>query len=127
MAKLEKEQIRVLACGSRKYENRDMINKVLDALYVKYGKQMCLIVGGAVGADELARQWAVSRKCDHIVYYARWETEGKGAGPKRNQRMAKLKPRRVVAFLVNQPGENRGTNNMIQLAVDAGIRVKKFY
>lgn len=122
----KEKQIRVLACGSRYYENRDKVNAVLDALKVKYGPQMCLIVGGAVGADELARQWAVSRKCDHVVYYARWDTEGKGAGPIRNKRMLKLKPKRVVAFTVDKPGENRGTNHMISIAVDAGIRVKKF-
>lgn len=127
MAKLEKDQVRILACGSRHYKDRDTVNRVLDALFVKYGNRMCLITGGAVGADELARQWATSRKCDHVVYYARWETEGKSAGPIRNQRMIRLKPKRVVAFLVNKSGENRGTNHMISLAAEAGVRVKRFW
>lgn len=118
---------RLLACGSRKYDDRDTINRVLDAQFAKRGRDMLLIIGGAVGADELARQWAVSRKCDHIVRYARWDTEGKAAGPIRNRRMLKLKPRMVVAFLVNEEGENQGTKDMCNIAEAAKVKVKRFY
>lgn len=118
---------KVLACGSRLYDDRDTINRVLDAIRAKKGPRMLLITGGAVGADELARQWACSRKIDHVVRYAKWELEGKAAGPNRNKRMLGHKPDRVVAFMVNDPNENRGTKNMIRLAEGAGIKVKRFF
>lgn len=117
----------VLACGSRKYDDRDTINKVLDSLYAKIGPRMMLLCGGAVGADELARQWAHSRKCDHVVIYAKWDTEGRGAGPIRNGRMASWKPKRIVAFMIHGQNENRGTQNMIDLANDRGIKVKRYW
>lgn len=118
---------KVLACGSRYYEDRDTINKVLDAIAAKRGRHnMLLIVGGAVGADELARQWAVSRKVDHRVMYAHWEIEGNSAGSRRNRRMRDKKPNLVVAFRVNTTGENKGTDNMCALAEQADIRVKRF-
>lgn len=117
---------KVLVCGSRHYEDRDTINRVLDAQLAKRGPAMILITGGAVGADNLAMQWAMSRKVDHVVRYARWETEGKAAGPIRNARMLRLKPKLVIAFLVNKPGENRGTKHMCEIAEKAGIKVKRF-
>jgi hypothetical protein len=119
---------KVIVCGSRYYEDRDRINSVLDALAARKGKHnMLLIVGGAVGADELARQWAVSRKVDHRVMYADWETQGKGAGPQRNKRMLSKKPKLVLAFRVNLPGENRGTDHMAGIAEKAGVMVKRFF
>lgn len=114
-------------CGSRHYTDMDTINRVLDAERAKRGPRMLLICGGAVGADEIARKWACSRKVDHIVFYAKWETEGKSAGPIRNRRMLRLKPKRVFAFRVDKPNENRGTDDMCRIAQEAGIRVKRFF
>lgn len=118
---------KVLVCGSRRYEDRDTVNRVLDAQLAKRGKRMILITGGAVGADNLALQWAMSRKVDHVVRYAHWEIEGKAAGPIRNRRMLRLKPKIVIAFMVTTPGENRGTNDMCDIADQAGIKVKRFF
>lgn len=117
----------IIVCGSREYSNRDMINRVLDAELAKRGPQMRVRIGGATGADELTRQWAVSRKVDHDVRYARWDTEGKIAGPNRNRRLLKKKVREVFAFRVSGPGKNRGTDNMISLAEAAKVRVKRFF
>jgi hypothetical protein len=93
---------------------------------------MVLVTGGAVGADELARQWACSRKVDHIVRYAKWEIDGKAAGPIRNLKMlgmikANRKKARVIAFRVNIPGENRGTDHMCRIAEAEGIKVKRVF
>lgn len=119
---------KVLVCGSRYYEDRDEINRVLDALAAKKGRhRIKLITGGAVGADEIARQWAVSRKVDHEIHYAHWEVEGKGAGPARNRRMLKRKPNLIYAFRINKQGENRGTDDMCKIATKAGVKVKRFF
>lgn len=118
---------KILVCGSRFYSDRDAVNRVLDAQLAKHGPNLLMISGGAVGADELARQWATSRKVNHLILYAKWEVHGKAAGPKRNTQMLKQRPNRVLAFRVNKPGENRGTDNMIGQAERAKIKVKRFF
>jgi hypothetical protein len=118
---------KVLVCGSRFYEDQPEVNRVLDIIASKKGKHNVLIItGGAIGADEFARKWAVSRKVNHLVMYAPWEVMDKGAGPWRNRKMLKKKPHLVVAFRVNKPGENRGTDDMCDIAENAGIKVKRF-
>jgi len=119
---------KIVVCGSRFHTDVELIERVLDAYWSRLGHAMLLITGGAEGADEIARAWAVSRKCDHLVMYAWWDTEGKGAGPTRNRRMLDRKPHLVLAFYSHGEGhKNRGTNNMVKIAQDAGIKVKKFH
>lgn len=117
---------KVLVCGSRAFKDRDLIYHVLDAQLAKIGPEMRLITGGATGADEIARQWAVDRKCDHEVHYARWQTEGRGAGPIRNKRMLKRRPKLVLAFLIDDPKANRGTKNMVNISRESGVKAKQF-
>lgn len=117
---------KVLVCGSRYYTNVDRMFEVLDAYYARIGPRMMLIVGGAEGADEIARQWAVERKVDHQVYYAKWAIDGRSAGPIRNRRMLRKKPKQVLAFKIDEPGENRGTNHMVRIAREAGVKAKQF-
>lgn len=106
--------MRALVCGGRTYENWPRLSVVLDRL-----KPDELIVGGAPGADEQARKWAVARKVDHRVCYAQWGKYGKAAGPLRNEYMLSFQPDIVVAF----PG-GTGTANMMLLAEKAGIPVQ---
>lgn len=116
---------RVLVCGSRNYTNRDKLFRTLDAYHARIGPKLLIISGGATGADELARQWAALSQVDHLILYAKWDIDGKAAGFIRNQRMARKKPRLVLAF--SQDFDNsRGTRNMIGVAEKMNIKVKKF-
>lgn len=83
----------------------------------------CLIEGGALGADRLARRWAYTVGGITVeTFPADWGAHGKAAGPIRNQRMIdEGKPDVVLAF----PG-GRGTADMIRRAEAAGIRVIRF-
>ena len=117
---------RVLVCGSRYYKDQEKIFHVLDAYLARIGPSMLLINGGAPGADDLARQWAISRKVDHLTLYAKWELEGKAAGPIRNSRMLRKKPRLVLAFH-EDPELGRGTRDMVTKARKAkenGMKIK---
>lgn len=121
----ERRPHRVLVCGSRGYLKEARVFYVLDAYLGRIGPDMMIISGGATGADELARQWAVSRRVDHEIRYAKWDIEGRAAGPLRNRRMAKRKPRLVLAF--SEDFDNsRGTADMIKVADKLQIKVKKF-
>ena len=116
---------KVLVCGSRDYPDEAEVFRVLDAYRARLGHSMLVITGGATGADEYARRWAVDRKCDHLVLYAKWELEGRGAGPIRNRRMAAKKPKLVLAFSKDFD-KSRGTADMIRVAEKMNIKVKRF-
>lgn len=118
---------KVIVCGSRFYTNVDRMYEVLDAYHARIGHSMLLITGGAAGADEIARQWAVERRVDHRVEYARWDMEARyEAGPNRNIRMLKMKPKEVLAFKIDDPTANKGTNHMLRIAREAGVKGKQF-
>lgn len=111
--------MRVLVCGGRDYKDRDHMFSVLDLMHAKK-KITCLIEGNALGADQMAGDWARSRRIkDHETYPADWKAHGLAAGPVRNRLMLKEgKPDLVVAF----PG-GRGTAHMVSIAREAGINV----
>jgi hypothetical protein len=116
---------KVLVCGGRGYSDREKIYHVLDSQLAKIGDKMLLIAGGAPGADTIAREWAVDRKVDHLTLYAKWDRFGRAAGPIRNRRMAKKKPRLVLAF--HDDLENsKGTKDMLKVAQKMDIKRKVF-
>ncbi len=109
-------RLRVLVCGGRDYQNQDRVWGFLTARLPLIDE---IITGGATGADELARLWAVAHRVDHSVDYAHWGWWGKRAGFIRNRKMRqRRKPHVVVAF----PG-GRGTQDMRSQARRAGIPV----
>ena len=116
---------RVLVCGSRHYDDEEKIFHVLDAYLARIGPQMFLINGGATGADDIARRWAVDRKVDHVTLYAKWNLEHKAAGPIRNGRMLRLKPKICLAFTPDLQ-KSRGTKDMVTKSTKAGVKVKVF-
>lgn len=116
----------VLVCGWRDYKDRDKVFHVLDALHSRIGPRMMIISGGASGADDYARQWAVLRKVDHLIMYAKWGVEHRSAGPIRNRRMLKRKPRLVCAFHPNLD-KSKGTADMINAAEKKNVKVKRFH
>lgn len=116
---------RILVCGSRDYDDRERLFEVLDAYFARLGPRMMIISGGATGADSLAAQWAREQRVDHVILYAKWDTEGKSAGPLRNRRMIKLKPKLVLAFSKHFD-TSRGTADMIRVAEKNETKVKRF-
>lgn len=135
--------MRVLVCGSRAFEDYELLQKTLHE-FVVYDERpfpylpedFVLIQGGAKGADSLADQWASVYGVSSICYKADWEKYGKAAGPIRNKQMLdEGKPDLVIAFLSKVAHEemlygfsnnqhSRGTKNMIEQAIKAGIPVK---
>jgi hypothetical protein len=135
--------VRVLACGSRTWDDYRIVRVVLDGLLQEardYGRHgeciqrtcrcLTLIEGGQrswdadrrehFGADHLAGEWADRRNIDHEQHPADWERHGKAAGFIRNQAMIDTKPDVVVAFW---DGKSRGTAHTIDRATRAGIPV----
>lgn len=125
---MQSDHYRILVCGSRDYDDKRRIYAVLDKYLGKLkqmGRPMMIISGGAAGADTIAMKWAMSRKVDHIILYARWDEEKKAAGPIRNGRMADLNPHQVTAFSKDF-SRSRGTANMLKQAEKRGIKTKRY-
>lgn len=129
--------MRVLVCGGRDYPNHILVWTTLDALFGLSDEVLLpplgavIIHGGAgsvievegrkkvIGADLIAREWAICNWVPDEEYLPDWNTHGKAAGPIRNQKMLdEGKPDLVVAF----PG-GRGTADMVRRAEKAQIPV----
>jgi hypothetical protein len=108
----------VLVCGGRNYRNVEEVFAALDELHEASPIEL-IIQGGAGGADQLARAWAIARGVSKATFWANWEAHGRKAGPLRNQRMIdEAKPGLVLAF----PG-GRGTADMLRRANAAGVDI----
>jgi hypothetical protein len=117
--------MRVLVCGGREFTDVPRLWSTLDALLQQHRFKVVIdgasddVTGPYKGADYWAHQWAIARDIPTERFSAAWKDLGKAAGPVRNRRMIdEGKPDLVVAF----PG-GKGTGNMVQQAMDAGIKV----
>lgn len=111
--------MRVLVCGGRAFDDRDLVFRVLTSLHKK--KPFSFVIHGAQrGVDNLAHRWALlNPPVMPMLFPADWERHGCFAGRIRNARMLRDgKPDLVIAF----PG-GPGTRNMVCLALDDGIPV----
>lgn len=127
--KKKRPVMKILVCGSRDYENHTRIYQVLDKYRISYselGRHLLIISGGAGGADNHAMKWAMSRKVDHLIMYARWDQEGRAAGALRNRRMAKQKPDLVIGFS-DDFSKSVGTTDMLNHAKSKGIPTKRYH
>lgn len=106
--------MRILVCGGRDSKDWSRVCLWLDKL-----RPTTVITGCATGVDEFARTWAGVRNVMAEVYSADWASNGKKAGPIRNQQMLdKGKPDMVLAF----PG-GKGTADMVWRARRRGTPV----
>lgn len=114
--------MRVLVTGDRHWQNKDRTREVLSTLV----DVECIIVGGAKGADTLAREVATELSIEVHEYPAQWDRYGRAAGPIRNRLMvAEEKPNLVIAFH-NNILESKGTLDMVRYAKSKGITTHVF-
>lgn len=111
--------MKVLITGSRHYKRLDIIERELK----KFPSDTIIIHGAAPGADTLAGFVAERLGMKVVPFKAEWHIYGKGAGPRRNQKMLNEgRPDMVLAFHDNIE-KSRGTKDMIERSKKAGIRV----
>jgi len=108
--------MRLLVCGSRSYSDYRTVDEILDGIH-KAQYVSLLIEGGALGADRFARMWAYAHAIEVKTFEAYWDTQGRSAGIRRNERMLNEgKPDLVVAFVDKPLHQSKGTANMVMLA-----------
>lgn len=110
---------KVLVTGGRTYDDRGHVYMVLDGLLRRY-PALCVVQGGAKGADRLASLWAAARGKPCITMAAAWDALGPAAGSTRNQWMLDYNP--DIAFCVAFPG-GPGTADMKRRCAGKGIKV----
>lgn len=110
--------MRAIVCGGRDYHDRDELFRKLDDLHAEFTLQE-IAHGGAKGADILAADWAKDRGIKAQEFKANWIGRPKTAGMVRNGEMLReFKPDAVIWF----PG-GKGTQNMVERAIRAGVRI----
>jgi len=123
----EKENdLKVLVCGSREWEDKKAIEREFKAL-----PQGTIIIHGAcpTGADALADTTAMKFGFQLRRYPADWDSHGKSAGPQRNAQMIREEHRKgepidlVLAFTADLE-RSRGTKDCVGRAKKAGIKVQ---
>jgi hypothetical protein len=114
--------MRVLVTGSRTWSDAELVFSVLDHWNETVGIDT-IIEGCALGADQMAYEWARERNVGCESYPADWHNFGKSAGPRRNSQMLiEGKPDLVIAFH-DDLRNSVGTGDMVHKAVKAGIEV----
>lgn len=111
--------IRVAVTGGRNFTDAEFVIKTLDSISSERGPITKLFEGGAPGADQLARKWAIMMSIPVGTFFADWNSYRRAAGPIRNRRMlTEGKPDLLVAF----PG-GKGTASCVAIARELGIEV----
>lgn len=126
---------RILVTGSRDLQDRALVYGALQGVLTEWfgprtrenslpwlGK--VVIVHGAcpTGADMFALDFAISRLIDDEPHPAQWGAHGRAAGPIRNREMVAAGADLCLAFPLE---ESRGTEGTINLALAAGIPVRR--
>jgi hypothetical protein len=106
--------MKVLITGSRHYRDRSTILHWLTLFPISL-----VIHGDCSGADQLASDICDELGIPHTTFTADW-SQGKKAGPLRNQAMIDSKPDLVIAFPLE---DSRGTRDCIRRAKAKGIAV----
>jgi hypothetical protein len=109
--------MKVLVCGGRNFEDRDLLDFTLDKVLMKYGDDLIIVHGAARGADLMAEEWAKSREVEYMGFPARWSKLSDKAGRERNTRMRdKTQPDACIAFK-----GGHGTAMMCSLMEQIGV------
>jgi YspA, cpYpsA-related SLOG family len=114
---------RILWTSSRMATDYDLVRDVIAKVVAEFGPAAVLVHGGAKGGDQLAERAARALGIRTEPHSARWRTEGRAAGPLRNQRMVDAGADVCIALLVaGLPC--RGTRDCARHAEAAGIPVR---
>lgn len=114
---------RLLITGSRDWDDRDLINKALLGAWLDLDRDAILISGACpTGADAIAEEVWSHQRLPIERHPADW-SQGKKAGPLRNQEMVDLGADLLLAFIRN---DSKGATHTLGAAKKAGIPVREY-
>jgi hypothetical protein len=110
--------MKVIIAGSRScLEHGHVHNAIEDS-----GFEMDItevVSGTARGVDQMGERWAIANRIPIRRFPADWEKHGRSAGFRRNIQMADY----ADALIAVWDGQSHGTQHMIRIAQEAGLRV----
>ena len=109
----------LVVSGSRQFSNKSIIHLHLQSALKKQPK-LVLVSGGAAGADQIVRSWAVANKVPFLSVPAHWQRFGKAAGPIRNSFMLSI----ASGLLAFPLASSKGTVSIIRQARKLGLPTK---
>lgn len=108
--------MKLIIAGGRDYRCTDADLCNLDAIRLADNVTE-VVCGGATGADEYGRQWAIMNNIPVKMFAPDWKAYGRAAGPIRNRQMAEYADA-VVLF-----AGGRGTQTMFEIATELGLEI----
>lgn len=101
--------MKLIIAGTRSFKDRAIFDRELNKLIVANKWKVTEVVsGGCQGADRLGETWAATHGIPCRIFGARWDKNGKSAGPTRNQRIAKY-----VAVAKDETGKGQVENALV--------------
>lgn len=117
-------EFKIVIAGGREFNDYTLLKQEMDNLiHSENLKNVCIISGGARGADYLGEKYAKERGYKLLLYPAEWGRYGKSAGYIRNKEMADASDA-TVAFW---DGESKGTKHMIDITKSVGNKIKVIF
>ena len=108
--------------GGRKFKGSGIVRGAMEAVIDRTGEPISeVVVGDALGADQLARVWAAQNHIKLTILAADWITYGKAAGPIRNRAIVDILKAEKGCLVAFRGG--RGTDNCKLQAYRAGVPV----
>lgn len=119
----------LLVVGSRTFRDYDLMREKLDHLLSRYTSMcvpICIVSGGARGADTLAERYAKERNYELEVFPADWDKYGKSAGYRRNREMHRFisQCNRDCGCVAFWDGQSRGTAHNFKLAEEYNVPLR---
>lgn len=112
---------RVIIAGSRDFSDYDALKSYADVKLSNISRRDSIEVvsGCARGADTLGERYAEERGYGIKKFPADWNRYGKSAGYLRNVEMAEY----ADALIAFWDGKSKGTEHMIRIAKNRGLRI----
>jgi hypothetical protein len=109
--------VRVIIAGSRAFDGVfTVIRAIKDSGWADSIDEV--VCGGAKGVDTIGKRWAEAMGIPVKMFNADWSV-GPGAGPIRNEQMAKD----ADALILVWDGSSRGSADMLRRAKAHGLRI----
>jgi predicted Rossmann fold nucleotide-binding protein DprA/Smf involved in DNA uptake len=104
--------------GSRRFNDYELMKKVLDPVKDKIGM---IISGGAIGADTLAQRYAKENGIVIVIYYPNYSKYGKKAPLVRNVVIANMAEKMIAFAYKDSIGTRHVISKMKQLGKPVAI------
>ena len=114
--------LKVIIAGTRTFKDYELVKKTCNHMLSNHAPAIEIVNGGATGAtgaDRLGGRYAIEHGYKITLFKADWDID-KSAGYIRNKEMAEY----ADAAIIFWDGSSKGDKHMIDLAVEANLKLK---